>query len=419
VTFPRIRSAGQALLDTLAMAVATLRGNVLRSALTLLGIVIGASTVVAMMSLTEGLRLKLATDLSVLGAGAFSVQKFPVMNFSDVNWRKYEKRKDLTRDHADGLLGLPHVKHVAFEDTSWNPERLATSERQTKQNVQVSGVVPEQQFTSAVQVAAGRFVNESDVVLGRRVAFLGADVADVLFPRQDPLGQEVRIRGVPFEVVGVAQRMGSILGLESKDGFAWIPWPAYQIAIGRGKQASISVQATSPEDAPKALDEVTAALRRLRGVAPYEENDFEVFSNESLAATFDNLTAIIGVATIGVCGLALLVGGIGIMNIMLVSVTERTREIGVRMAVGARRRRILGQFLAESVALSAMGGVLGVLAGAALAVLAREVFQVPASIPAWAVILSLATSSGAGLLFGIYPAARASKLDPVEAMRTE
>ncbi|HEY6002176.1 MAG TPA: ABC transporter permease [Anaeromyxobacter sp.] len=408
-----------ALLDTLAMAFATLRANVLRSALTLLGIVIGASTVVAMMSLTEGLRLKIATDLSVLGAGAFQVQKFPAMNFGELNWRKYEKRKDLTRDQAETLVGLPHVKHVAFEDTSWKPERLATSERQTKQNVTVSGVMPAQQFTSAIQVAAGRFVSDTDVVLGRRVAFIGADVADVLFPKQDPLGKEVRIRGMPFEVVGIAERMGSILGLESKDGFAWVPWTAYQIAVGRGKQSTIAVQATSPEDAPKALDEVTSALRRARGVPPHDENDFEIFSNESLSETFDNLARLVGVATFGVCALALLVGGIGIMNIMLVSVTERTREIGVRMAVGARRRRILSQFLAESVALSALGGLLGVLAGAALAVLAREVFQVPASIPAWAVILSLATSGGAGLVFGIYPAARASKLDPVEAMRTE
>jgi len=408
-----------ALLDTIAMAFATLRGNVLRSALTLLGIVIGASTVVAMMSLTEGLRLKIATDFSVLGAGAFQIQKFPAVNIGDTNWRKYERRKDLTREQAEALAGLPHVRHVSFEDTSWRPERLATAERQTKQNVYVSGIAPAHQFTSAIQVAAGRFVTDTDLLLGRRVAFIGADVADVLFPREDPLGREVRIRGVPFEVIGVADRMGSILGLESKDGFAWIPWPAYQIAVGRGKQASIAVQATTPEDAPKALDEVTAALRRLRGVAPHEENDFEVFSNESLTEMFDNLARIVGVATFGVCALALLVGGIGIMNIMLVSVTERTREIGVRMAVGARRRRILAQFLAESVALSAIGGVLGVLAGAALAVLAREVFQVPASIPAWAVILSLATSSGAGLLFGIYPAARASKLDPVEAMRTE
>ena len=408
-----------ALLDTLAMAFGTLRANVLRSALTLLGIVIGASTVVAMMSLTEGLRLKIATDLSVLGAGAFQVQKFPAMNFGELNWRKYEKRKDLTRDQAEALVGLPHVKHVAFEDTSWRPERLATAERQTKQNVTVSGVMPAQQFTSAIQVAAGRFVSETDVVLGRKVAFIGADVADVLFPKQDPLGKEVRIRGMPFEVIGVAERMGSVLGLESKDGFAWVPWPAYQIAIGRGKQATIAVQATTPQDAPRALDEVTAALRRARGVPPHDENDFEIFSNESLSEMFDNLARLVGAATFGVCALALLVGGIGIMNIMLVSVTERTREIGVRMAVGARRGRILSQFLAESVVLSAIGGLLGVVAGAALAILAREVFQVPASIPAWAVILSLATSSGAGLLFGIYPAARASKLDPVEAMRTE
>jgi putative ABC transport system permease protein len=408
-----------ALLDTLAMAFGTLRANVLRSALTLLGIVIGASTVVAMMSLTEGLRLKIATDLSVLGAGAFQVQKFPAMNFGELNWRKYEARKDLTRDQAEALVGLAHVKHVAFEDTSWKPERLATSERQTKQNVYVSGVMPSQQFTSAIQVAAGRFVSDTDVVLGRRVAFLGADVADVLFPKEDPLGKEVRVRGVPFEVIGVADRMGSILGLESKDGFAWVPWTAYNVVIGRGKQSTIAVQATAPEDAPKALDEVTAALRRARGVPPHDDNDFEVFSNESLSEMFDNLARLVGAATFGVCALALLVGGIGIMNIMLVSVTERTREIGLRMAVGARRRRILAQFLAESVVLSALGGLLGVLAGAALAVGAREVFQVPASIPAWAVILSLATSGGAGLLFGIYPAARASKLDPVEAMRTE
>ncbi len=408
-----------ALLDTLAMAFATLRANVLRSALTLLGIVIGASTVVAMMSLTEGLRLKVATDLSLLGAGAFQIQKFPAIHMGEMNRRRYERRKDLTREQAEALRGLPHVKHVAFEEFDRRPERLATSERQTKQNVWVSGVVPEHQFTSAIQVATGRFVSESDVLLGRRVAFVGADVVDVLFAGQDPLGREVRIRGVPFEIVGVAERMGSILGLESKDGFAWIPWPSYLVALGRAKQSTISVQATAPEDAPKAVDEVVSTLRRVRGVKADEENDFEIFSNESISEMFDDIARIVGAATFGVCALALLVGGIGIMNIMLVSVTERTREIGVRMAVGARRRRILSQLLAESVALSAIGGALGVLLGAALALLAREVFEVPASIPPWAVILSLATSGGAGLLFGIYPAARASRLDPVEAMRAE
>jgi putative ABC transport system permease protein len=280
-------------------------------------------------------------------------------------------------------------------------------------------VEPDYELANGLQVAQGRFLTDSDVLLGRRVAFLGADVADLLFPREDPLGRKVRIRGAPFEVIGVADRRGSILGLESKDGFAVVPWTTYETSFGRTRDMVLGVVATTPDDAPKAVDEVTAALRRLRGVAPFAENDFEIFSNETMSDLFDNLARLVGAATFGVCALALLVGGIGVMNIMLVSVTERTREIGIRMALGARRRRILSQFLVESVTLSALGGVVGVLAGVGLAVGARELFGIPASIPGWAVVLSLASACGAGLLFGIYPAARASKLDPVEAMRTE
>jgi putative ABC transport system permease protein len=258
-----------------------------------------------------------------------------------------------------------------------------------------------------------------DVQLGRRVVFIGADVADLLYPKADPVGQEVRIRGVPFEVIGVAERQGSVLGLQSKDGFAVVPWTAYDVALGKRRNTNIAVVATLPEDMPVAMEEVISAFRRVRGLAPQEENDFEVFSNETSAELFDDLARMVGAATLGVCALALLVGGIGIMNIMLVSVTERTREIGVRMALGARRRRVLAQFLVEAVVLSLLGGLLGVLLGAGAAVVAREIYSVPARIPLWAVVVSLAAASGAGLLFGIYPAARASKLDPVEAMRTE
>ncbi len=407
------------LLDTVAMALGTLRANVLRSMLTLLGIVIGASTVVGMMSLTEGLRLKLNTDFSVLGAGAFVVTRWPAVSFGHLDRRKYERRKLLDRAQGDALRALPHVRAVSVEAWAQRPERLSAGERQTKQNVQVAGVEPDYELANGLQVARGRFLSDSDVLLGRRVAFIGSDVADLLFPGRDPLGREVRIRGAPFEVIGVAERRGSILGLESKDGFAVVPWTTYETAFGRTRDMVLGVVATTPDDAPKALDEVTAALRRLRGVAPFAENDFEIFSNQTMSDLFDNLARLVGAATFGVCALALLVGGIGVMNIMLVSVTERTREIGIRMALGARRRRILSQFLVESVALSGLGGILGVLAGAGLAVAARELFGIPASIPAWAVIVSLASSCGAGLLFGIYPAARASRLDPVEAMRTE
>ncbi|HUL60995.1 MAG TPA: ABC transporter permease [Anaeromyxobacteraceae bacterium] len=408
-----------AFLDTLAMALATLRANPLRSALTLLGIVIGAATVVAMMALTEGLRLRATGDLAMLGAGAFQVQKFPALQLGDVDRQKYAKRRDLTREQGEALRALADVAHVSIEEYHHNAERVATRERQTRQNVSVFGAVPDFEYANAFVLAAGRFLSDVDVALGRRVAVIGADVADVLFPGGDAVGQELRVRGRPFEVIGVAARMGSIFGLESKDGFVALPWPAFEQVCGKATNVNIVVQAASPDRMPVVLDRVIATLRRMRGVRAWQENDFEIFTNASLAEVFDNLGRVVGAATFGVCLLSLLVGGIGIMNIMLVSVTERTREIGVRMALGARRRRILSQFLAEAVALSLLGGVLGVLLGAGAAAAARALVEVPASIPAWAVVVSLASAVGAGLVFGIYPAARASKLDPVEAMRTE
>jgi putative ABC transport system permease protein len=405
-------------LDTLEMAAETLRGNVLRSILTLLGLVIGAATVVAMMSFTEGLRIKLSTDFAQLGAGAFQVQKWPAMSFGPRDWRKIEKRADLTRELGEALRELPHIRAVSIEEYPKQPEKISTRERSTKQNVDMCGCLPDYAEANGVTVGEGRFLVDTDISLGRRVIFIGADIADRLFPFESAIGKEVRVRGAPFEVIGIAQRKGSMMG-QSKDGFAAIPWPAYERIFGKNRNTNIALVASTPEDVPKALDEVIAKMRKLRGLSPEQENDFDYFSNETSAAMFNNLAAMVAAATAGICLLALLVGGIGIMNIMLVSVTERTREIGVRMALGARRMRILSQFLVESVALSAGGGVLGVLLGGGIALSAKSLFEVPAIIPAWAVILSLALTGGAGLLFGIYPASRASKLDPVEAMRTE
>jgi putative ABC transport system permease protein len=253
------------------------------------------------------------------------------------------------------------------------------------------------------------------------VAFVGSDVADLLFPDSSPIGQEIRIKSTPFTVVGVAERRGTVWGLESKDTFVVIPSQSFYAVEGKGfsDDLAITVAATGPEDVNKAMDEVIAQLRKSRGLRGVEENDFEVFTNDSVSEMFDKLGQMVAAATFGICALALVVGGIGIMNIMLVAVSERTREIGVRMALGARRRRILSQFVIEAVTLSLLGGILGVLLGAGGAILAREVWDIPASVPAWAVLLSLLSASGAGVVFGIYPAIRASRLDPVEAMRTE
>jgi putative ABC transport system permease protein len=407
------------LLDTLRMALATLRDNPLRSLLTLLGIVIGAATVVAMMSLTEGLRMRMTSDLAFLGAGSFQIAKFPAVNFSDDNHHKFAKRRHITRDQGEALRGLPHVANVSIESSSYTRERIWTRERATQPSITVIGAYPEYELANAVAVAQGRFFSNVDVQLGRQAAFIGSDVADLLFPDSSPLGQQIRIRSSAFTVVGVAERRGTVWGLESKDTFVVIPSESYDAVIGKALSHDITVAATGPEDVNKAMDEVIAQMRKVRGLRGSEENDFEVFTNDSVSEMFDKLGQMVAAATFGICALALLVGGIGIMNIMLVAVSERTREIGVRMALGARRRRILSQFVIEAVTLSLMGGILGVLLGAGGAVLAREVWGIPASVPAWAVLLSLLSASGAGVVFGIYPAIRASQLDPVEAMRTE
>jgi putative ABC transport system permease protein len=406
-------------LDNLGMALGTLKANPLRSALTLLGIVIGAMTVVAMMSLTEGLRLKVKDDVAFLGADSFAVTKWPAPGFNEHDWQKYRNRKPITREQGEALRALPHVAGVSIEETFERPFAVSTREKATKPVINVVGSVPDIERSRSVSLAEGRMFTESDIQLSRRVAVIGADVADGLFAGRSAMGQEIRVKGAPFEVIGVAQRMGSVLGLESKDGYVLIPWTAFELALGRVENNDLVVIATSVEDVPKAIDEVVGALRRLRGLDPQAEHDFDYFTNDSVNEMFDNLALMINAASLGICALALLVGGIGIMNIMLVSVTERTREIGVRKALGARRRRILLQFLFEAVTLSALGGLIGVLLGAGIAVGLREVLSVPASVPAWAVLLSLFTACGAGLLFGIYPAARASRLDPVEAMRTE
>ena len=277
-----------ALLDTIALALGTLRVNVLRSALTLLGIVIGTSTVVAMMSLTEGLRLKIQNDFTVLGAGAFQISRFPAVVMGSIDWRRYERRQPITREQGEALQALPHVRYVSVEEWGEATWTVSTLYRSTRQDITVGGVGPEAEPAHGGQAARGRFIGSTDVLLGRRVAFLGADVADVLFPGQDPVGQEVRIRGASLEVIGVAQRMGSIFG-ESKDGFVCLPWTTYEIVLGKQRDTQVLVGATAPEDAPRAIDETIAALRRVRGVRPYEESDFEVFTNDTLSSLVDNL----------------------------------------------------------------------------------------------------------------------------------
>jgi putative ABC transport system permease protein len=283
----------------------------------------------------------------------------------------------------------------------------------------VNGATPEWPQTSSAQIQSGRFFSLPEELESRQVAVVGQDVVDVLFPGLDPVGQEIRVKGRPFRIIGLLARRGSFLGLESQDNRVMMPLRTFLKLYGKNRSIDLRVQAIDAASVGKAQDEITFLMRHRRGLNPSDPNNFEVITNDSMTGIFKNLSQVITAATFGVCLLSLLVGGIGILNIMLVSVTERTREIGIRRALGARRGRILAQFATEAVALSVFGGLIGIGLGYFIAFLGRWVLDFPTVVPLWAVALSVFMSSVVGLGFGIYPALRAAKLDPVEAMRSE
>ncbi len=404
-----------ALWDTLRLAFGTFVSNPLRSFLTLLGIVIGATTVVSMMGLIQGLRNQVNESLSELGTNCFQVQRLPFGG--ELSLAELARRPRLNEADLEAIREQPSVLAAAAEDSKGG-FKVSTSLRESRANVAIWAGTPEYFQTNSVHLQEGRAFTDTEYLDGRRVVVIGLDLADTLFPGLNPLGQTLRIQGRAFQVVGTLKRKGGFLGGGSQDNQVMMPLTVFRQMFGV-RDYRVSIQARSADLVQRAQDEVTLLMRRRHALKPSEEDDFFVFSNESAAETFNNISQVISVASFGVCLLSLLVGGIGILNIMLVAVTERTREIGIRKALGAKKRRILAQFATEAVVLSLAGGVLGVALGVALAGLARWVIGLPTEVPGWAVALSLAMSCGVGLAFGIYPAARAAKLDPVEAMRTE
>ena len=408
-------------LDNVRLAFGTLWVNPLRSLLTLLGVVIGVATVVSMMALIEGLRLKVTRDLAQLGSNTFTFSKWPGgVNFGRMDWRRYQARPAFRL--ADVQLireACPAVK-TASGQTGFGLFKVVSDRAETSPNVFAMGGTADWIETSGILgIAEGRFFSPSEVEEERAVVVLGTEVASQLFPGQSPLGETVRIGGKLLRVVGVLSKRGKFLGLFNMDNMVVLPLTTGMEAFGKDHSLRVNVMAQGPELVQRAQDEVTAVLRRRRDVPPGAPNNFEIDTNESVTRTFNNLSNVITAAGAGICLLSLVVGGIGILNIMLVSVTERTPEIGIRKALGAKRGRILGQFAIEAVTLSFVGGVIGLILGFGISFLARWALGFPTVVPTWAVALALVMSSGVGLVFGIYPAARAARLDPVDAMRRE
>jgi putative ABC transport system permease protein len=371
-----------------------------------------------MMSITQGLKKSVEDQVSTLGTNTFIVRKFPAIITSGKQWRQYARRKNLTYEDALAIQELcPSVRLVA-PDINLYPGEVIRYRSEITKRVPIWGVTEHYLQVFSYFVKWGRFITPPDVEHHRQVCILGGDVVERLFPYEDPIGKYVRSGPNRFLVVGVLEEKGSFMG-SSQDNVVMIPLTTLQKLAGEKLNVDIGVKPKGAGTMRSAMDEVITLLRRRRGVAYEEANDFELLTQDSLMEIFQNITGAAFAVVIGVASISLLVGGIGIMNIMLVTVTERTREIGIRKALGAKRRDILWQFLIEATVLSGIGGVLGILLGFSIGKMVGAVTPLPSVVPLWSVLLGLGFSSIVGMFFGIYPASKAAKLDPIESLHHE
>jgi putative ABC transport system permease protein len=402
--------------EGIKIAFDALRSYKLRSTLTTLGIVIGVTTVITIVALVQGLNRYVTNQISSIGTTTLYVQKFPwIMN--DTEYFAYRNRKNITVDEAEKLKERSKLAE-AVAPTLFTRRNIKYKGNEAERII-VVGTTADYLTTSNAFPEIGRFLAETDVHHRRAVCVLGYDVASTLFKNDDSIGKKVNIAGRKFRVIGVVEKKGSLFGT-NMDAFAYLPIGVFQSQFGaRFRSVDIEVKVASPEQLEDAEIELTGIMRRLRGLTADEENDFAINKQSMLLNTYKSLTGTLWAVAIGVGAISLLVGGIGIMNILLVSVTERTREIGVRKAIGARKKDILVQFLIESMMICALGVVIGVLLAIGFSKLVAATTPLPTSITLWVVFLGLGFVLSIGLFFGIYPASKAAKLNPIEALRYE
>ena len=412
----QLRKIFTARVDDGRLALQALSGHKLRSGLTLLGIVIGVFTVVSMMSLLNGLQKSIDKQMGVLGADVFQIQRFPAIQFGPLS-PEIQKRRKITLSDVNRLRdALPQAKQVGGDMWEWG--KTVAAGANISNGSQIAGGTPEFFTNNNLPVASGRPYTEAEVTSAARVAVIGAAVNDALFPDGDGIGKKIKLGRMELEVIGTIERQGGLPMGDNPDATVAIPITLFMELYGTSRSVSISVMANSHDEVKKLQDLTIGAFRRIRGLDANAPDDFDVYSNESLRGTFDQLASAVTISSLFICALSLIVGGIGVMNIMLVAVTERTREIGLRKALGARRARVLAQFVIEAVLLASIGGAIGVILGYGAAFLG-QFLQFPAAVPLWAVALGIGVSCGVGLAAGIYPAWRASRLDPAVALRDE
>jgi len=401
--------------ENLRIALDALRANKLRSVLTVIGNVVAVMSVIAVVAVIDGMNTYVSEKVLEQGLKVIYIDKFGLITNED-EWREAMKRRDLSLLDAEALKGQSRLASevVAQLETT----KRVRAGRIELQNVRILGTTEGYEAVGTYDIDQGRPLEEEEIAKRRPVCLLGSELAQQLFPVVDPIGQAVRVAGYELRVAGTVAARGNVLG-QSQDNFVLIPFGQFQKIFGPRESVLILVRARPGADLERAQDEARVILRARRHVPLGKPDDFAITTSETYMSLYESLTKGIFAGTIGLVAISLLVGGIVIMNIMLVAVTERTREIGIRKALGARQGDLLSQFLSETVVLSFFGGLIGVLVGVAIALLIRLVTPLPASIQPWSVAISLIVASSVGLFFGVYPATRAAKLDPIVALRQE
>ena len=404
--------------ETISMALAALKANKLRAFLTLLGVVIGVFSFIGVMTGISVLQETILSSFNVLGSNTLSVQKYPAMQHGPETRMKYRNRKDITVDQ--GMYVREHsLKALCVSVAVGKGGNLIQyRNRKTNPNVILRGGTPEIFETINYTIGRGRMFNENDLQYGRNVVVVGPGVTKMLFPREDPLDKTIRINGIDFTIIGITEEKGGLFG-GNMDNHTLIPITSFENHYGKARFVGIMAKAPDQQSYDAMADEIIGLLRTVRRVPPGEENDFEIMSNESLISQVNQMTLMIRIGTGAVSAIALLAAGIGIMNIMLVSVTERTREIGIRKALGATRRSILRQFLIEAVVICQVGGLIGIFFGLGGGNLVAVLLEIPPVLPIGWAIVGLLVTSLVGVIFGVYPAWKAANLDPIEALRYE
>ncbi|MBI3951748.1 MAG: ABC transporter permease [Acidobacteria bacterium] len=406
------------------IALGAIRSQKLRAGLTILGVIIGVMSVVAVAAVIHGLNAHVAGLVEKLGSQVFFVTRMPAVRFGELP-EEIRKRKPIRYEDAQAIAQrCPAVQYATPFRTRtiyWGTPNQVSYKGEQMRGTFLRGVEPEyEKVIQIVVVEDGRFISELDIEHRRQVCVIGQGVRDALFPHTDPIGKQININGKLFEVIGTLKEDKGLFGGPSLDQFIHIPLSTFMKLYPEIEDTFIAVKVADQRLFDEARYQVTEVLRRQRGVPADKPNDFEIITPDIYTELWKQLTGALVILTLVISSIGLLVGGIGVMNIMLVSVTERTREIGVRKAVGARRGDILTQFLIEAITLTGVGGVLGIVLGGIVSFIVRWLFpSVPASLSPFWVVMAFIVSVSVGLFFGLYPANKAARLDPIEALRYE